>query len=82
MRGRDVIAALGGAVAVGGWSTAGDAQSESRPVSQFPVPAIGFLSVRSPDDAVTDAEAFRAGLLQAGYAEGRNEYRWGNGGLR
>lgn len=82
MRRREFIAALSGAITVGGWSTAADAQSQSRAVAEAPVPAIGFLSVRSQDDAAADAEAFRSGLLQAGYAEGRNvriEYRWGNG---
>src|SRR5262245_2770154 len=62
-------------------STSGDAQSQSNPVSKAPLPTIGFLSVRSPDDAVTDERRSAWGCCRL-YAKGRNvriEYRWGNG---
>jgi len=42
-------------------------------------PTIGFLSTRSPDEAATHTNAFRRGLEDMGYFEGRSvsiEYRW------
>lgn len=46
------------------------------------MPVIGFLSARSPVEAVSALRAFHEGLAQAGYYEGRNvafEYRWAAG---
>lgn len=43
---------------------------------------IGFLSTRSPDEAETHTNAFRRGLEEMGYVEGRTvkiEYRWAKG---
>jgi putative ABC transport system substrate-binding protein len=66
---RSFIALLGSAPV---WS--GDARSqESR------VPVIGFLSFGSSDQFVPLLDAFRQGLNDGGYVEGRNvaiEYRW------
>jgi putative ABC transport system substrate-binding protein len=45
-------------------------------------PVIGFLSSRSPMDSVDGLAAFRRGLGQAGYEDGRNiaiEFRWAEG---
>jgi len=50
--------------------------------SQQPLPVIGFLSSRSPEDAAHLVRAFRSGLLETGYIEGQNvriEYRWARG---
>ena len=73
MKRRDLILALGGAVAA--WSAAGRAQ-------QSPVPVIGFLSPRSPDESANLVAAFHRGLGEAGLTEGQNisvEYRWALG---
>ena len=50
--------------------------------AQQSIPAIGFLSTRSPDEAAIHTDAFRRGLEEMGYVEGRSvaiEYRWANG---
>ena len=43
------------------------------------MPVIGYLSARSPEDTAHLVEAFRRGLSEAGFVEGRNltiEFRW------
>jgi putative ABC transport system substrate-binding protein len=50
--------------------------------AQQPLPAIGFLSTRSPDEAAIHTTAFRSGLEEMGYVEGKSvaiEYRWAQG---
>jgi putative ABC transport system substrate-binding protein len=68
---RTFIAALGSAAAC---SVATHAQP--------PTPVVGFLSSRSPDDSTHLVTAFRGGLEETGFIEGRNvaiEYRWAEG---
>ena len=71
---REFVAALGGAVGAA-WPVVARAQ-------QTTVPVIGFLSGRSPNEASYLIEAFRQGLREIGYDDGRNvaiEYRWARG---
>jgi putative tryptophan/tyrosine transport system substrate-binding protein len=67
---RELLATLGGAAAA--WPLAARAQQPGMPV-------VGFLDSRSPGMAANNLAAFRQGLAQTGFVEGRNvviEYRF------
>jgi putative ABC transport system substrate-binding protein len=73
MRRREFIAGLGSAAA---WPVVARAQLQQA------VPVVGYLSGRSADLERPLVQAFRKGLNDGGYVEGRNvaiEYRWADG---
>jgi len=72
VRRREFLGALGSAAV---WPVAAHAQ---QPIT----PLIGFLHPGSPEVNASSLAAFRKGLSEAGYTDGRNvtiEYRWAHG---
>src|SRR3954447_14417286 len=48
----------------------------------FAQPVVGYLGAESPERFATRLEAFKRGLAELNFVEGRNvviEYRWANG---
>jgi putative ABC transport system substrate-binding protein len=73
MRRREVITVLAGAAA---WTFPARAQPQTT------MPVVGYLGPESPQTFASRVNAFRDGLAQAGYVEGRNvaiEFRWAEG---
>jgi putative ABC transport system substrate-binding protein len=69
MRRREFITLIGGAAVM--WPSAARAQQ--------PKPTVGYLYVSSPEGHAGRVAAFRKGLSETGYVEGRDvaiEYRW------
>ena len=74
MRRREFIAGLGGAVA---WPVVARAERAS-------IPLVGLLSSASSTTSARVLDAFKSGMLELGYVEGRNiryEYRFADGYL-
>jgi len=73
MRRRDLIKGIAGSAT--GWPLGALAQ-------QSAIPVIGFLSFRSANESAGVEAAFREGLSEIGYSEGRNvhiAFRWAEG---
>jgi hypothetical protein len=71
MRRREFVGLIGGAAA---WPLMARAQQAK--------PVIGFLSSGAPEQSAEALKAFRSGLGEGGFVEGRNvaiEFRWGEG---
>ncbi|MGA7487775.1 MAG: ABC transporter substrate binding protein, partial [Xanthobacteraceae bacterium] len=74
MNRREFMALLGGTAA---WPLGAWAQQPAMPV-------VGFMSARSANDSTRVVAAFRQGLAEMNYVEGRNvaiEFRWAEGQL-